>query len=75
MRNANGVGNYSADGNSGTDPNREIRGPSPAGVGRGWAAIYLAAKFEKALVVLEANRAAAGAVDCPELVRDRAQAG
>jgi len=41
---------------------------------RGWAALYLAAKFEKALVVLEADRAAAGAVDRPELVRDRAQA-
>ena len=47
----------------------------PKAGGRGWAALYLAAKFEKALVVLETDRAAPGAVDGPELVRDRAQAG
>lgn len=43
--------------------------------GRGWAAIFLAAKFEEALVVLESNRAPAGAVDRIEAIRNRAQAG
>ena len=46
---------------------------SPRAGGRGWAALYLAAKLEKALVVLEPDRAAPGAVDGPELVRNRAQ--
>ena len=62
----------------GMDPAFGVFGSESHGVAkvgaRGWAALYLAAKFEKALVVLEADRAAPGAVDRPELVRDRAQA-
>lgn len=41
---------------------------------RGWAALCLAAKFQEALVILEADRAAAGAVDRLEPIRDRAKA-
>ena len=69
VKNANGRDHSFAEGNS----NREIRGLTPGG--RGWAGIYLAAKFEKALVVLESHDAAAGAVDRIEAIRNRAQAG
>ena len=76
VRNANGTGDSSVERNSGSDPNREIRGLTPgAGLGRGWAALYLAAKFEKALVVLESHHATPGAVDRIEAIRNRAQAG
>ena len=66
MSNADGRGGSSAE---------AAWGPEPSPGGRGWAALYLAAKFEKALVVLESNGAAARAVDRIEAIRNRAQSG
>ena len=75
-KNANGSGRSSAEHaeRPGPGPKRVDRGLAPGGA-RGWAAIYLAAKFQEALVILEADRAAPGAVDRIELIRNRAQAG
>ena len=63
MRNAKDTGRY---------PAETLR---ERGAGRGWAALLLASRFQEALVILEADRATPRAVDSPELVRNRAQAG
>jgi hypothetical protein len=62
------VRNAKRTGRSSAEPPRES-------AGRGWAALFLASRFQKALVVLEADRATPRAVDSPEVIRNRAQAG